>query len=266
MTICVAAIGRCIDIGKDCEAIVFATDHMITLPAIGQFERSVEKYKKINVNTMAMLSGEALLFDDVLKGVVGKGDLDQIVQVTHRNMIAIRDLRVSNVIFEKLKIDFSFLKELLKAPVHNDTVKGIMAAIEKDKLDTTVLVVGFKDGLAQIIEINEFRFSNTRDINFDAIGSGAVQALNTLLFQRHSKSDDLGTTLYNVYKAKRNSEVAVGVGKETDLFILFPDGKFYEISDEQAKRLSNVYAEEMICGKQHKDLREIVRCLGEGKC
>jgi len=262
LTICVAAIGRCDDIGKDCEAVVFATDHMITLKQIGQFEHAVEKYRKINSNTVAMLSGEALLFDEVLKGATETGNLDEIGQKIHQNMISIRDMRISKLIFEKLKIDFDFLKELLKAPAHNATVENILSTIEKFKLDTTVLIVGFKDNLAQLVEINEFNLTNTRDINFDAIGSGSVQALNTLLFQRHSKADDLKATLYNVYKAKRNSEVAVGVGKETDLLILFPSGKLHKIGDKEAGLLANIYAEEMICGKEHKDLKEVVSHVG----
>lgn len=235
---------------------------MISVKQIGQFEHSTDKYRKVSSNTIAMLSGEVLLFNDVLKGVTEEEDLDQIAQRIHQNMIGIRDVRIGKMIFERLKIDFVFLKELLKAPTHNDVVKEIMGTIGKFKLDTTILVIGFKGGLAQLVEINEFNFTNTRDINFDAIGSGSVQALNTLLFQRHSKSDDLKTTLYNVYKAKRNSEVAIGVGRETDLFILFPDGKLHEISDEQVGRLANIYAEEMIHGKQHKDLKEMVRHLG----
>ncbi|MFH0848658.1 MAG: hypothetical protein V1857_04075, partial [archaeon] len=72
MTSCIAAIGRCADIGKNCEAIVFATDHMITMGNIGSFEHSIEKYRKISPNTIAMLSGEALLFDEVLKGIIDK--------------------------------------------------------------------------------------------------------------------------------------------------------------------------------------------------
>lgn len=235
---------------------------MVSIKEIGQFEHSVEKYRKINSNTIAMLSGEALLFDDVLKGATEAGNLDAITQRIHQNMIRIRDTRISKTIFEKFKIDFDFLKDLLKAPTHNDTVKEILSIIKKFKLGSAVLVVGFKDDLAQLIEVNEFNLVNTRDINFDAIGSGSVQALNTLLFQRHSKSNNLKATVYNVYKAKRNSEVAVGVGKETDLFVLFSSGRLHKVGDEDVKSLANIYAEEMICGKEHKDLKAVVSHVG----
>lgn len=134
MTSCIAAIGRCADIGKDCEAIVFATDHMITIGNVGQFEHSIEKYRIVNRTTVAMLSGDALLFDEVLRGTTDKDDFDTIAQKIHQNMKEIRDGRIKNLIFESLKIDFAFLRDLLKAPTHNPTVQKIMTTIEQFKL------------------------------------------------------------------------------------------------------------------------------------
>lgn len=263
MTSCIAAIGRCTDIGKNCEAIVFATDHMITMANIGQFEQSIDKYRKIGSTIVAMLSGDALLFDEVLKGIADTDDFDNVGEKIHQNMKRIWDLRIEKTIFAKLKINFDFLKDILKMPTYNDTIREIMNEIKVFNLQTSVLLVGFKNEEAQLAEINEFQTINTRDVNFNGIGSGAVQAINALLFQRHSKSDDLKTTLYNVYKAKRNSEVAVGVGKETDLFVLLPSGQLFEVSDEQIEQLGKVYAEEMTFGKTHQSLREIVKGLGE---
>jgi hypothetical protein len=97
MTSCIAAIGRCTDIGKGCEAIVFATDHMITIP-IGAFEHSIEKYRRIGSTNVAMLSGEALLFDDVLKDVTEKDDFDGMAQKIHQNMRMVLDGRVEKIL------------------------------------------------------------------------------------------------------------------------------------------------------------------------
>ena len=63
MTICIAAIGRD-EIGN--EFIVFATDHMISIDNLGQFEKTIEKHKKINDNTVAMLAGRPLFFNDLI--------------------------------------------------------------------------------------------------------------------------------------------------------------------------------------------------------
>ncbi len=152
MTICIAAIGKHQE--KDCEAIVLATDHMITLPQIGQFEHEIEKYRQINSNTIAMLSGEALLFDKILKGIKEEDTIDKIEETIHKNMIRIRDERIQKVVFEKLKIDYKFLKELPKSPQLNSDVHGIIEFIRQFTLNTSVLLVAFKGGEARIIEIN----------------------------------------------------------------------------------------------------------------
>src|SRR3989344_1931243 len=60
MTICIATIGT----ESSKEFIVFATDHMITT-GTGQFEHSIAKYKELNGNTVGMIAGQALLFDDL---------------------------------------------------------------------------------------------------------------------------------------------------------------------------------------------------------
>src|SRR5208282_4788300 len=120
MTICIAAIGQSKDIGKDCEAIVFATDHMITIPNIGQFEHSIEKYRRIGTRIVAMLSGEALLFDSVLKGVNQNDELVTVADKIHRNMIEIRNSRIEKSVFEKFRVPPNFLGEALKLPVQND--------------------------------------------------------------------------------------------------------------------------------------------------
>ncbi len=250
MTICIAAIGNGENLLRKSEAIVFAIDHMISVQAIGQFEHSIEKYRKINSNTIVMLSGEALLFDDILLKISKRDKFNDIVAKMHMNMIKIRDDKIQKQVLEKFKIDFNFVREILNF-------------IKAFSLNTSVILAGFKDGLAQIAEINEIATVNIRDLNFDAIGSGGIQAINTLLFQRHSKANDLKTTLYNVYKAKRNSEVAIGVGKETDIFIMLKNGKIYRINEEQTKKLNDIYQKEMMFGKKQNELDEIINNLEE---
>ena len=263
MTICIAAIGHCKDFGKDCEAIVFATDHMITLQNIGQFEHAIEKFRKIGKNSIIMLSGQAFIFEKILNGISEDEPVNVLAENIHKNLVNIRDEIIKSNIFDKLKIDHKYLKEVLKLPQHNETINKVLNYIEQLKLQTSIILAGFMKGKAQIYEVNEFTIMNTRDINFDAIGTGGIQAINTLLFQRHSKDNDLKITLYNVYKAKRNSEVSVGVGKETDLIILLPDGSIKEIDEKNLKILENIYNNEMKYGKENKDLTKLIKKLGE---
>lgn len=265
MTICIAAIGKGKELGDFDEAIVFATDHMITLEKIGQFEHTTEKYRRINKNTIAMLSGEALLFDEILDGISERDDLRILKEKIHKNMIKIREERIDKLILNKFKVDFNYIKEILKEPKHNDTIINILNNIGQFTLKTSVILAGFNEEQAQVYEINEIAVTNVRDLNFDAIGTGAIHAINTLLFQRHSKQDPLKKTLYDVYKAKRNSEVATGVGKETDLFILTSKGTLYKIKNEHLKILDSIYKKELKFGSEDNEIDLILSALEEIK-
>ena len=127
------------------------------------------------------------------------------------------------------------------------------------KLGTTILLIGFRNELAVLSEINEGGIFDFRDINFHTIGSGSVQASNTLLFQKHSKSDNLSRTIYNVYKSKRNAEVMQGVGKETDILILTETDGVKRISDENINILKDIYESELRFGKDNSNLKKILK-------
>ena len=68
MTICISAVATERENEKEKETIIFSTDHMISVGNLGQFEKEIKKYKILNKNTIAMLSGNTLLFDRILDG------------------------------------------------------------------------------------------------------------------------------------------------------------------------------------------------------
>jgi hypothetical protein len=247
MTICIAAIG--VD-DKSKEIIVFATDHMVSIGNLGQFEKTISKFKEINSNTVAMLSGNPLIFDDLLKDCCKGKDFDIIKEKIHQNICSVKESYIQKQILDMYKIDFDYIKEVLKGQVQNKYMHNVLQSVSEASLQTNILVIGFKQNLAQISEVREIGIQDYRDIDFGCIGSGAVQAMNTLLFQRHSKSDSLAVTLYNVYKAKRNAEVAVGVGEETDIAILTEKG-VTKIDGEK----------ELVLGKNHDKVKELVQSL-----
>jgi hypothetical protein len=254
MTICIAAIGKTHSKTDGSESIVFATDHMLTLPGVGEFEHSIKKWKQINRNTIALCSGEMTLFDEIIAGASILPDILSIRDKIQSNMASIRDRRVKRTVFDRYRVGEDFMKELLSLPDLNEFGAEIIELVKNYSLGTQILLIGFIGEDGQIIEINEVENINTRDVGFDAIGSGGMQAVNTLLFQRHSHMEELKVTIYNVYKAKRNSEVAEGVGKETELYYTCKNGSVVRIDQDKIDILSNIYDNEMKFGKGHIDL------------
>ncbi|MFA5214320.1 MAG: hypothetical protein WC406_13365 [Methanoregula sp.] len=70
-------------------------------------------------------------------------------------------------------------------------------------------------------------------------------------------SDDVLTTVYDVYKAKRNAEVAQGVGKETELLVLSLNNGCSRINNAQLEILSQIYDQELRMGRTHQDLQKL---------
>lgn len=250
MTICVAALAN----EKDKEHIVFATDHMIST-GLGQFEHGIFKYKQINENTVAMLAGDALLFDDLVK-VDDESNFKEIKTRVAKNFKNKRESIIQNQIFDIFCIDKDFFKECLRSPIQNEVIAEMLKKISELKLGSAILLVGFDNGIGKISEVTDGGCLNFRDINFHAIGSGAIQAMNTLLFQKHSKDDDLKSTIYDVYKAKRNAEVNEGVGKETELLV-FNEDELTRLSDVQISILKDIYQAELEHGKNNDLLNEL---------
>lgn len=253
MTICIAAIGR----NDDDEIIVAATDHMITMGSLGQFEHTISKYKEINQNAIAMLSGIPLLFDDLIKMPDNVSAYFEIKSQIKKNFKKKRNEIFQDHILDLYGISWKKFQDLAIEAFPNTLIEEIMSKNTKFKLNSSILLAGFDNEKAIISEISEYTFADFRDLNFHAIGSGSIQAVNTLMFQKHDKNDSLSSTIYDVYKAKRNAEVAQGVGKETELVILFKEAGCKTLTRESFMILNDIYNEEVKVGRTHTNLNEI---------
>lgn len=204
-----------------------------------------------------MLAGQALLFDDLIK--IGDECLnyEMIKNKIFENFKKKRKEVIENEIFNMFGINQDFFKESLQKPIPNPYINTILQKVAEFKLNTQILLIGYIDSVARITHIDENNVVEIRSMNFHCIGSGATQAVNTLLFQKHSKTDPLKPTIYSVYKAKKNAEVIAGVGKETELMVLNEEG-VKKLSTEDMGILDRIYKEELGYGRNHSELNNIV--------
>lgn len=264
MTICIAAIAK----EKDREYIVFSSDHMVSI-ASDQFEHNITKYCGINKNTFALLAGQPLLFSDLveIKDIPNNKTIDEIsfTDIAANIFCNFKNKRLDIIqkeILDVFNIDFNYVQNVLDKPIPNPFIHNILDQISRYRLNTSILLVGFDGDFAQICEINDANFVYFRDLNFHAIGSGQQHAINTLLSQKHSKENNICETIYNVYKAKRNSESALGVGQETDIIVLWKSKTATEINKYILKKddidiLKRVYHDEITAGKTHAELKKL---------
>jgi hypothetical protein len=79
-------------------------------------------------------------------------------------------------------------------------------------------------------------------VGFMAIGVGAWHADSHLMFSRHTRFNLFPEALLTVYSAKKRAEVAPGVGKDTDMFVIGPKlGSYLPIGDHVLSELEKIY-------------------------
>ena len=94
-------------------------------------------------------------------------------------------------------------------------------------------------------------------VGFASIGSGARHAQSQFMFAQHSHSSTLVDTLFLVHRSKKFSQVAPGVGPDTDLFFV-GQGEGFSFFNEDTKAILNVtyekYSEGVVAAE--KEARE----------
>ncbi|HUX54528.1 MAG TPA: hypothetical protein VMV56_08955 [Williamwhitmania sp.] len=250
MTICIAAISK----DGDDECIVLATDHMVSLGEDIQFEHNIKKYKRINKTTIALLSGQFLMFDDLIKLSDENLCYSNIAEEILQNFKNIRKERIKNEILDRAQIDRDFLLSRLSESETSQIMGALFKQIYEYSLSTTIILAGFEGSKAVIGEISEDGIEHTRDMFFTTIGIGDIEAHNTLLYQKHNIIDPVRKTIYNVFKAKKHTEHLPGIGKDTEILILKRDG-LTEFTDLEI--LEKLFKKENDFGKNHEDLNKI---------
>jgi hypothetical protein len=100
-------------------------------------------------------------------------------------------------------------------------------------------------------------------LGYAAIGSGGIHATMRLSLGAQTRASPLVETLYRVYDSKRASEMAPGVGQQTDISIVYDDrtmiaspellAALFEVFSKSGGKLPSSYEpiEREILGKQH---------------
>jgi hypothetical protein len=78
-------------------------------------------------------------------------------------------------------------------------------------------------------------------LGYRAIGGGWSHATVSLALEKQHRGLSVAETAFNAYCAKRNAEIAPGVGRQTDLSII-ENGKLAKLGDEQLEGLEALRA------------------------
>lgn len=109
-----------------------------------------------------------------------------------------------------------------QASMSPEVVSDIYRGIHDYSPEVETIVTGIDPGgEAQIYVVDHFgRLSCFTDIGFGAVGTGATHANSTLMFAQYAPWFPFPRALWVAYMAKKQSEVAPGVGSATDVLTI----------------------------------------------
>ena len=226
MTICLGALCAGAD-GTDAAAVVVASDRMVTMGGITEFEHEVPKVTQIGDRIVALAAGDALrgaqLINELRRDVHhGAQQLQNVVATAAALYAALRRQQIESEILSPRGITMQQFYQGLQQAMLPQLVINIDNLIGTFNYNLEVLIAGADDSGAHLYAITNPGGSHDdfQPIGYAAIGSGALHAVQSLIGMRQTPLRCLHETVFNVYASKRRAEAAPGVGRETDVVII----------------------------------------------
>jgi 20S proteasome alpha/beta subunit len=246
MTICIAALS---DNGAAC---VVAADRQMTVGGTAlEFEHHESKIDRISDSCFALSSGSALVASEVVDktrqaiAAAGNATVHQMAEMMRDVYMTVHLERVEHVILLPRGWRWAEFKQFGAQQIPVQAYIGIDQQIFNFGLQTEFIVAGVDASGGHIGWIHYHGMAGAGwlefydKIGYQAIGSGASHASILLSLGGQHKGLPLAETVYNVYVAKKNAEVAPGVGNATDLGIVSSKG-LEIVSEDTLKKLDEL--------------------------
>ena len=226
MTICLGALCAGAD-GRAASAVVVASDRMVTMGGITEFEHEVPKITQIGDRIVALAAGDALrgarLVNELRRYIQqGAQPMQNVAATAAAQYAALRRQQIENDILSPRGITLQQFYQGLQQAMLPQAVINIDNLIATFNYNLEVLIAGADDSGAHLYAITNpgGSYDDFQPIGYAAIGSGALHAVQSLIGMRQAPLRSLHETVFNVYASKRRAEAAPGVGRETDVVII----------------------------------------------
>jgi hypothetical protein len=244
VTVCIAALAA------DFRAVVCVADKALSYGDYIQWDSDSSKIIKVNPSgTLLLFSGEEEPGSKVLAGLITEykelwhKDRPHIVKTCERQYKeALDELLEAKFLAPRLLKRSEYLSAITGATI-NEYMHSVAKEIDKYQMQCDLLVCGFDTiGTPLILELKHPGIATDMTITgFHAIGSGSEKAVARLLFSEHKRTHSLARTLYDLFDAKANAEMAVGVGYEWDAVIVMENG-FHDVPENIKELIESVWA------------------------
>jgi len=222
----------------------------VEFEVLGQatWQRPILKTVRVAPNVVAMTAGDAGFQADAIQELRKHNPSNESRPVRDIAMLYLdfvnqtkQRLAVTRVLASLGLNNDTFISR--QREMNDDFVQRVTSEIWKIEIGADTIFTGVDPGGSPHIYTiigDDFRCDDS--IGFSAIGYGARHAESQFMLGKHSRNALPTETLLLTYIAKKRSEVAPGVGRETDMFWLSRNEGFkWFTQDHQIKPLQAIY-------------------------
>jgi hypothetical protein len=242
MTICIAAAAA------EKSAVVVASDKMISAGFLDlEFDHPGSKIEALGASCVGLSAGDALPAGDLFSSAQSVAtqlqtpQVRQIAETIKDTYSTLRSKRIEETVFKPRGVTIdSFYQQGLIRQFPPEVAMSLDDRVQRMKFGVELIVAGVDRDGAHIFGITDPGISDSYDqIGYHAIGSGMSHALLSLVGAGQHWSMTVNETVFNVFRAKRQSEVAPGVGRSVELRVI-ADGKIHIVTDDEISSLDQM--------------------------
>lgn len=248
-------------------AVVVASDRMVTMGNIIEFEHTAPKSTAIGTRAVALISGDALTGTHLVREVAAEVAATPMTVAQLAQALSARYVETRN---RHAEADILVPRGLSWATFygqHQHLVAQITMLLDQAlstyNMNVELLIAGVDEGGGHISALVNpgSRPLDNDVIGYGAVGSGALHAIQSMIGFRHGMDCPLSETIFRVYASKRRAEVAPGVGNDTDMLVVRADG-ITPVPPETIEALATLYAD--FQASTERTLQERLRSLSVG--
>ena len=265
MTICIAAIAA------DRSAVVVASDRMLSAGFLSlEFDHPRSKLERLGHTCVGMSAGDALPVGQLFASAKPVATQLQSPQIQHiaeevkKAYCNLRAKRIQESVFQPRGITIEeFYRKGLIRQLPTEVAMSLDDMVQRRKLGIDLIVTGVDQNGAQIFGISDPGVMAPYDrIGYHAIGSGLSHAILSLVGAGQDWSTSVNETVFNVYRAKRQAELAPGVGESVEMQVISSGGT-RELGNDEILNLKKIL--QKTTAPQNKTLAEHISKLGFDK-
>ena len=249
MTICIAAI--CDNCEGKNPKIVMAGDRMVTYGRTTQFEHKSPKLIEVAPNCVVATAGSVstppeILSDASISRFDEPVDIEEVGNKILKSFHKVRMREIENTILKVNLIDSAedFIDKQQK--MHKDYFEKIDGELDDFEFNVSIIIAGIDDRGVHLFKIDSGyeKLEHLTPLGYTWNGIGAIHAKDIFFSSEYYDKCPLNEALYTVYKAKKISEHAPGVGpKYIDLWVV-TKSKIEKLDENMLNLLEKIYQKE----------------------